>query len=304
MSWSRIGSALLVLGLALVQAGVAGATGSGYDDFRPAGPQGGPGGGRPIDDVYVSGDGTLEFYDFRFIGIRPEDVTIDVGDSGIAFSGPASRTYFGPQWFSISYSVRALDGLQIVGTELVLDSEVPGPTGAVIATKRIRAPRAPEPKPPWTGPPSFDGDRHGGRHHGDEGYDGGWERDGESGGDGWDRPGYGWEGERHGWGRAELIGSLVAFNIANGWICGCGHYHDSAGEVEPECRIEQDSDAISYDPETRLRITDTLQLLSFGKDGVTWHSLENRYLVTPEPGTAGLLALGLFGLILSEGRRR
>lgn len=278
MRSGRIWSVLLVLGLAVVHSGAALATGSGFGGF------GSPGAGDPqdVDDVYTSLDGSLEFSGFRFVGIDPDDVTIEIGESDITFSGESSLTGFGLDTFKISYNVRTLTDSGIIATSLGLDSQVDGSSGAVIATKRISAPREPAARLPWVSLHSLrddDDHDHGRRSHGD------WLGGGEF-------PSF------------EHIGTLIAYNIASGWICGCGHHHSQREDVESECRIEQDEDSIEYEPETVLHIEDTVKLFSIGKNGVTWRSLTNSYVATPEPGTASLLALGLVGLVASGRRRR
>ncbi|MGI9590789.1 MAG: hypothetical protein ACR2P8_05435, partial [Myxococcota bacterium] len=225
MRWSRIKgrllTTLLVIGMGVLTSGVAGATGS-HSWHR--------GGYSSIDDVFPSLDGTLEFSDFKFFGIDPDEVEIEVGESSITFSGDISLDGFDWDAFRIGYTVRALDGQTIVGTQLDLDSEVRG-KGAVLATKKIKAPREREPWLPLVSFPSWgdDWDDGKGHHH---------------------RPHF------------EHIGKLVAFNIASGWVCGCGHHHDRIEDVEKECSIERDSDRIAFDDETTLKILDSIKLLS------------------------------------------
>ena len=277
-----IGTMLLALGLVTGFAGGARATGDGGSSGW---------GGTTVDDVYTSLDGSLEFSDFRFYGVDPDDLTIEVGDTDITFSGDASVTGFGWEGFKIRYTVRSLTDAEIIATALQLDSEVSGRKGAVFATKKIRSPREGHSSRPWV---SFESWRHG--------DDDDWDDDRPWRGEHKARGGFGgWRGEGHG---SEHIGTLRAYNIAAGWICGCGHHHESADDVESECSIEQAMDSIEYDGEGVLHIEDTVKLVSFGKGRVTWHSVTNSYVVTPEPGTAGLFGLGLAGLIGSGRRRR
>lgn len=255
-------------------------------------------GGETLDEVFESLDGTLEFSEFRFHGVDPKDLEIEIGERGITFSGNASITGFDHDMFQISYTVRALTESGIRSTTLRLDSDIEGGHGAVLASKKISAPRDKVPKLPWLSIDSWKQD--GDRKHGDW-DDKSWKGDdykgGKSGHDGWGHKGDGFD----------PIGTLLAYNIAGGWVCGCGHHHESAKDVEDECGIEQASDSIDYDSERVLHILDTVKLLSFGKSekgAVSWHSVSNEYVVTPEPGTAGLIGLGLVGLIVSERRRR
>ena len=252
-------------------AGGAQATGTGF------------GGGGSLDEVFVSGDGTLEFSDFQFRGIGPDEVTIDVLDDGIRFSGDESLNRFGVDWFKISYSVRSLTDLQIIGTSLGLESQVDARNGAVVARKLITAPRDGYGDKPWQHPRSWDDDRWDDDHNRWNGFGG---KLSGKGGPGIDR-----------------IGTLIAYEIGSGWICGCGHHHPRVDDVEDECRIERDTDEIGYAPRSLLNIEDSVKLLAAAGGRVHWGSLTNRYLVTPEPGTAALLALGLTGLV-AAGRRR
>lgn len=279
-SGTWIGKWLLALGLVALHAGTAQATGSGYGGW---GGHGGPGGS--LDETFTSGDGLLEFSDFRFRGIDPDDVTITPGESGIRFSGDESISGWGLDKFKITYTVRSLTDLGIIGTSLELDSEVDTRfgLGGVVAKKRISAPREAPHELPWLSLDRWDDENGDGRHP--------------------------WRGKRghasSGWGHhgSEHIGTLYAFELSSGWICGCGHHHARADEVENECRIERDSDSIEYDPESELRIEDTVKLFSVGKGEVSWSSISNDYVLTPEPGTAGLLGLGLAGLVASRRRR-
>jgi len=286
---------MMLLALAGLHAGAAQATGSGYGGGYGGygGGYGGYGGGSgSSEDVYQSLDGKLEFSDLHFIGIDPDDVTIEVGESSITFSGDVSISGYGWDHFRIGYTVRTLTDDEIIATGLDLESEVAG-TGAVFATKKILAPRMRHPWGPMVTVPD-------------------WEREGERGRSAPRARGHGktpYGRDDHGWKRRrgpkfEPIGTLLAFNIASGWICGCGHHHDRIEDVENECRIERDSDSIEYDGETMLKILDTVKLVSFGKSGAHWQSVTNSYLVTPEPGTAGLLGIGLVGLLLARRRRR
>lgn len=267
MRGNRIWTLGLVLGWAVLHADAAPAMGIG------------PGGGEILDAVFVSGDGTLEFSDFRFHGIEADDVTIEVLDDGITFSGDESLTCFGFDRFRVSYTVRALHGEAVFGTSLDLDSTVEARNGAVFAKKKIRAPRDPENELPWVSLVDWEDDPRGGT--------------GELSGLG-----------KHGGRGGQHIGNLVAFELASDWICGSGHHHLRLAEVEDECRIERKFDELEFDPEPELRITDTVSLLSLGKGDVAWNSVTNRFLVTPEPGSAALLALGLFGLLFCTPRRR
>lgn len=289
-SW--IWRVLLVLGFVTGIASGAQATGTG-------GPSGWGGwSGGTIDDVFESLDGTLEFSEFRFHGVDPDDIEIEIGQSGITFSGDASVTGFGFDMFQISYTVRALTDAEIRGTTLHMDSDIEGRHGSVFASKKISAPREKVPKLPWMSGGPWKKDHS--WNHGDR-DDGSWKGDPpknkKTGHGGWGRKGD----------RFEHIGTLLAYNIAGGWVCGCGHHHESAKDIEEDCGIEQSSDSIEYDSERVLHIKDTVKLLSFnkgGKGGVYWHSLTNDYVVTPEPGTASLIGLGLGGLIVSGRWRR
>jgi hypothetical protein len=290
MTRSWVGRALFVLGIVAGLAGGAQATGTG-------GPPGWRGwSGDSIDDVFESLDGTLEFSEFRFYGVDPDDIDIEIGERGITFSGNESVTGLDFDRFQIRYTVRALTDLGIAGTTLRMDSDTEGGRGAVIASKKIRAPRDEVPKLPWMSGDSWK--KEGSWKHGDWDDDESWKGGPPEGG--WGRKGDGFE----------HIGTLLAYNIAGGWVCGCGHHHESAKDIEEGCGIEQASDHIEYDSERVLHIEDTVRLLSFGKGekdsktGVSWLSLTNDYVVTPEPGTAGMIGLGLAGLILSQRRSR
>jgi hypothetical protein len=267
---------VLALGGLVLFAGGAQATGTGFGESGE------------LDTILISGDGTLEFSDFQFRGIDPDEVTIDVLDDGLRFSGDVSLDRFGVDWFKISYSVRSLTDLQIIGTSLTLESQVDARNGAVVARKLITAPRESYGDSPWEHPRSWDDD-----HWDDDRWDDDHNR--------WN--GFGGKLSGKGGRGLERIGTLVAYEIASGWICGCGHHHPRVEDVEDECRIERDSDEIGYAPRSLLHIEDTVKLLAAAGGGVHWGSLTNRYLVTPEPGTAALLALGLTGLVII-GRRR
>ena len=288
MNLRWIGTMLLALALVTSSAGGARATGDGGSSGW---------GGTTVDDIYTSLDGSIEFSDFRFYGVDPDDLTIEVGDTDITFSGDASVTGFGWEGFKIRYTVRSLTDAEIIATALQLDSEVSGRKGAVFATKKIRSPREEHSRLLWG---SFESWKRG---DGDDDWGDDWDDDGPWSGENEARGDFGrrgWRGKGHG---SEHIGTLRAYNIAAGWICGCGHHHESVDDVESECSIEQAMDSIEYDGEGVLHIEDTVKLFSFGKGGVTWHSVRNSYVVTPEPGTAGLFGLGLAGLI-GSGRRR
>jgi hypothetical protein len=256
-----------VLGVLLLWGGSAGATGTGW-------------GGEGSDLVLRSTDGALEFFDFRFVGIHEDDVTIDVTDRDITFSGDESVHFIGLEHFQIQYSVRALGGLELIGTSLALDSEVDVKfgLGGVIAKKEIKAPRAPEPHP-YPGEGSKEGaDGLGARL--------------ESWGGGYEKPAF------------DHFGKLLAYNISGGWVCGCGHHHSSLSDVESECAIEQATDEIAYDPEPELRIKDSINLFALGAASATWNAVTNSYVLTPEPGSAALMAMGLVGLVLAGRRQR
>jgi hypothetical protein len=233
------------------------------------------------DQVYVSGNGLLEFSDFRVQGlgchgVDPSDLELEILEDGVAIAGNLRVDGRGPDAFFVSYRVTAL-GPPIDGASLALDTFVDGdqhPT--VFATKRLIGDFPEKPS------------GHPGNHHG------------------WGH---------HGWGLLPGAGSsqhhdrddpsqhqggnkTLAFLKAAVW--------EPGGGCLPHWRwvCEGDFDEASFAPHDTIKVIDGLRLETRRHAGITtFVSSTNRFSVVPEPDTAALLVLGLSGLAFA-GRRR
>ena len=101
----------------------------------------GTGGGTPSPwpTEVISGNGKLKFSHFDSGGVDPHDITLDVLDDGLRFSGPVSRHWPGLEFFHISFKVTALDpSMPIAGGSLLLESHTSRhPFSKVFATKKL-----------------------------------------------------------------------------------------------------------------------------------------------------------------------
>jgi len=76
-----------------------------------------------LGDVFVSGNGKLEFSHFKLVGIDPHDISLEVLDDGMRISGPVGISHFGFRAFKVSYKVTTLDpAAPLTGVSLELES--------------------------------------------------------------------------------------------------------------------------------------------------------------------------------------
>ena len=177
----------------------------------------------------ISGNGKLKFSHFDSGGIDPHDITLDVLDDGLRFSGPVTRHRLGLEFFHISYKVTALDpSMPIAGGSLGLESLTSRhPLSKVFATKT-------------------------------------------------------------------LLGKGNAFFPELKFL--------STYDIQSKHKKLFDEKTF-HTARNVVHVKDTVLLLTTGPR-TSWIASTNRFSVVPEPGSAGLFALGVSGLAILGRRRR
>jgi hypothetical protein len=235
----------------------------------------------------VSGNGQLEFSNFQFFSpghtVDESEISVSVLADGILLSGPVSATNE-LKGFFVTYDVTAL-GPGIVGASLSLDSQIEQDAfGLVLATKRILGgPKDHygwDEQDPWKGHDPWKKSKG---HHGPSG----------------------WKGKADDWtDRHQPFGfadhRTLAFLKTAQW------HHGKGSFAHPDLGLGNDG-AIrlveaGFAARQSIQVVDHV-LVSGVHGSATWESSTNRFMVVPEPGTAGLTLLGL-GLLVHRSRRR
>jgi hypothetical protein len=235
-----------------------------------------PGSGRQ-GDVFNLGEvesGGLLFHDFRFYSpacsVDPNDLEVDIVGRDVTITGDITLTDRHWAKFYLSYEVTVVDpdeNLLINGASLELDSSFDAPRAAVFATKHLIGGRPDKP------------DEHPWRDHG--------------------RGPLGWgllhELEGHGYLQSKTLAFLEAaeWSGQRGRFCNLGWDEFCSGEIEFDER--------SFDPQESVKVIDGVKIDAQRGSQVEFVST-NSFSVVPEPATAAMLALGLFGLAFG-GRR-
>lgn len=94
-------------------------------------------------DVFLSGNGKLQFTDFEFVSlcgtcVTPDEITLNILADGVQLLGPITSSGHEFKGFQVTYAALAVDpSMPITGSSLELDSVVDGGFAAVYGLKRI-----------------------------------------------------------------------------------------------------------------------------------------------------------------------